>query len=79
MKSLIILSLITLRFIASAQQIDEDLIYIAKKLNMSSDQLRAIVSLPGKWHTDYPNNKFILGKMYDLYRLVFRKEKLTNF
>ena len=61
------------------EKIDEDLIYIAKKLNMSSDQLRAIVSLPGKWHTDYPNNKFILGKMYDLYRLVFRKEKLTNF
>ena len=31
------------------------------------------------WYFDYPNQEYILSLLYDFYRLIFRKEKLTNF
>ncbi len=53
--------------------------YIAKKLGITVRDLQAIVMMPPKWYKDFPNNKFILGKIYDLYRFLARKEKRSNF
>lgn len=60
-------------------QIDRDIEYIAKKLQISTIDFKKLIALPPKWYFDYPNKKYMLGKMYDLYRFIFRKEKLTNF
>jgi len=59
--------------------IEEDKIYICKKLNISSSELESIMRLPPKWYWDYPNDRRKLGLIYNLYRKIFRKEKLANF
>jgi hypothetical protein len=59
--------------------INEEIKYIAKKLAISVDALNEIIALPPKWYYDYDNRAYILGKLYDLYRFIFRKEKLINF
>jgi anthranilate/para-aminobenzoate synthase component II len=41
--------------------------------------LQAIVCLPPKWYKDFPNNESILRKIYNIYRLLARKEKTSNF
>ena len=60
-------------------QVEEEIKYVAKKLKISAIELKEIISLPPKWFFDYPNQKYILGRLYDFYRFIYRKEKLTNF
>ena len=60
-------------------EVEQEIEYIAKKLKISVTELKEIISLPPKWFFDYPNQRYILGLLYDLYRFIYRKEKLTNF
>ena len=60
-------------------QVEEEIKYIAKKLKVSVTELKDIISLPPKWFFDYPNQLKMLGLLYDFYRFIYRKEKLTNF
>ena len=53
--------------------------YIAKKLGISLDEFEGIIALPAKWYWDYPNDSKKLGKIYDTYRKIFKKEKLGSF
>jgi len=49
------------------------------RCSIMGPDLQAIVSLPPKWYKDFPNNESILGKIYNIYRLLARKEKTSNF
>lgn len=53
--------------------------YIAKKLGISVDEFEKIIISPGKWYSDYPNDEKRLRFIYDMYRKLFKKEKLGNF
>lgn len=61
------------------KEVEEQIIYIAKKLQISKEELTDIINFKPKWYFDYPNNIKSLGKMYDLYRFLFGKEKTSNF
>jgi len=61
------------------KEIEEQIIFISKKLRISTDELRRIIKLPPKWYFDFPNNFKKLGFMYDIYRFLARKEKTSNF
>lgn len=60
-------------------EVEQDIVYIAKKLQISVTEFKKLISLPPKWFYNYPNQIYVLGKLYDLYRFIYRKEKLTNF
>lgn len=60
-------------------EVEEDIAYISKKLKLSESELKEIISLPHKWFFDYPNQLYLLGLLYDFYRFIRRKRKLTNF
>jgi N-acetyl sugar amidotransferase len=60
-------------------EIEEDKKYIAKKLDVTNEELDDILKLPAKWYWDYPNAKRKLEFIYDTYRTIFRKEKLDRF
>ena len=60
-------------------EIEKDKQYIAKKLEISLDELEEIVKLPPRWNWDYPNDERKLGFIYDTYRFMYRKEKLDRF
>lgn len=53
--------------------------YIAKKLGISIDDFERIIDLPAKWYTDYPNDEKRLNFIYNMYRKLFKKDKLGNF
>jgi len=53
--------------------------YIAKKLGMTDEELNAIVRLPPKYYQDFDNDEVGLGRLYDLYRWLYRKKKTSNF
>lgn len=53
--------------------------YIAKKLGISPEEFEKIIELPAKWYWNYPNDGKKLGKIYDTYRRIFKKEKLGSF
>ena len=63
----------------SDKEIEEDIQYVAKKLGITTEELEAIVGLPAKWYWDYPNDYKKLEFIYDVYRRVFKKEKLDRF
>ena len=60
-------------------EIAEDKRYIAKKLGITMDELDGILRLPPRWAWDYPNDHKKLSFIYDVYRAIFRKEKLDRF
>jgi N-acetyl sugar amidotransferase len=60
-------------------KIEEDKLYIAKKLGIVKDELNSIINLPPKWYWDYPNDDKKLEFIYDAYRTLFKKEKLDRF
>jgi N-acetyl sugar amidotransferase len=60
-------------------QIEADKVYIAKKLHISDIELDRIIDLPAKYFWDYPNDKKKLKFIYDLYRKLYKKEKLGSF
>lgn len=53
--------------------------YIAKKLGITLEQFEAIIDSPAKWYNEYPNDQKRLGKIYNLYRRIFKKEKLASY
>ncbi len=63
----------------SDEKVQLEKVYIAKKLGISENELNKIIELPAKWYTDYPNDEKRLGYIYDMYRKLFKKEKLANF
>jgi len=60
-------------------EIEDDKLYISKKLGISTEELEQILNLPAKWYWDYPNDHKKLGFIYDVYRMIFKKEKLDRF
>ena len=60
-------------------QLKEEIEYVAKKIKISVTELKKLISLPPKWFFDYPNQSYVLGRLYELYRFIFRKKKLSNF
>lgn len=60
-------------------EIAEEKQYISKKLGISTEEFDKIISLPPRWYRDFPNDEKKLGLIYDVYRQLFRKEKLDRF
>lgn len=52
-------------------EIEAEKRYIAKKLQISPEELEAIINLPPKWYWDYPNDKRKLRFIYKTYRRLF--------
>lgn len=63
----------------SEANIINEKIYIAKKLGFSMIEFDEILNKSGKWYYTYPNNDSRLQFFYNLYRRLFKKEKLASF
>ncbi len=50
--------------------LEKELSFIANKLGYETSELKEIMNQPGLWYKDYPNNEFLLGKIYNLYRFL---------
>jgi len=61
------------------EKITEEKKYIAKKLGVSLEEFTNILNLPAKWYRDYPNDEKRLDFIYNMYRKLFKKEKLGSF
>ncbi len=61
------------------EKIENDITYIANKLGVSVSEFKELVNREPHWYTDYPNDEAFLQKVYNIYRTLFRKEKLANF
>lgn len=59
--------------------IEGDTAFVARKLNLPVEALKAALRAPAKWYFDYPNNERLLGLAYDAYRLMTRRRKASNF
>ncbi|GIV35484.1 MAG: LPS biosynthesis protein WbpG [Chitinophagales bacterium] len=55
------------------EQVEEEIMYIAKKFGLTIETLKNILSTPPKWYFDYPNDARMLSSMYSLYRKYFSK------
>jgi hypothetical protein len=57
-------------------QVQSDKVFVSKKLGISVEEFDAIMALPKKRYSDYPNlqNHWAFGRGLDLYR--FLKHKL---
>ena len=55
-------------------KIESDKEYIAKKFEISLDELNDIINAAPKYFVDYPNNDKRLTKLYELYRKMFPKK-----
>jgi N-acetyl sugar amidotransferase len=53
--------------------------YIAKKLDITKQELDDIIAKPAKWYFDYPNNEKRLGLIYAAYRKMTGRQKTSNF
>lgn len=60
-------------------KIQKDKVYISKKLGLSLEELENIITKEPKWYTDYENDEKRLQLIYDLYRKIYKKEKLASF
>jgi len=59
--------------------VEEQKQYIAKKFQLTRDDFERILNLPAKWYWDYPNDQKKLSFIYDIYRKLYKKEKLSSF
>lgn len=59
-------------------QIEDDKQYVAKKLEISLDELEEILGRRAKWFWDYPNDNRKLTLIYNAYRKLFNTEKLSS-
>ncbi|TMI66454.1 MAG: N-acetyl sugar amidotransferase [Bacteroidetes bacterium] len=53
------------------EEIQKEKDYIAKKLSISREELENIISLPGKYYFEYPNDENRLNFIYKIYRKYF--------
>lgn len=58
-------------------QIENEIAYVAKKLDLPVDEFKKIIAAPAKSYKDYPNDEKKLKFIYDIYRKYFAK-KLTD-
>lgn len=56
------------------EKIKVDKKYIAKKYNISENQLEEYLNAPPKTFKDFPNSKEIILKFYDLYRMFINRK-----
>lgn len=63
----------------SDERVEQEIKYIAKKLDFSEAEFKEILALAPHWYTDYPNDEAKLNFVYNLYRKLFKKEKLASF
>ena len=63
----------------SENEIEKEIYYIAKKLNISFNELKSIILMPAKWYTDFKNQEKILGAIYNINRFIKNEVKATNF
>ena len=61
------------------ERVEQEIKYIAKKLDFSEAEFKEILALAPHWYLDYPNDEAKLNFVYDLYRKIFKKEKLASF
>ena len=59
--------------------LEKNISYICKKLTITREEFDEILSKPGRWYLDYPNDEKKLNFIYNTYRKIFKKEKLANF
>ena len=52
-------------------EIEREKNFIAKKLDLTKDELEVILKSPAKSYRDYPNNKKVLDFFYKMYRKMF--------
>lgn len=60
-------------------RIESESKYIAKKLDFTEQEFSDIVSNSPHWYTDFSNDEKRLTWIYNLYRRIFKKEKLGSF
>ena len=53
------------------EKIKVDKKYIAKKFNISENQLEEYLNIPPKTYKDFPNSKYRILKLYNLYKFLF--------
>lgn len=51
--------------------IDSEKAFVAKKLGISPAEFESILALPVRNYKDYPNNEWLLSRLYKLYRKLF--------
>ena len=61
------------------EKVEQEIKYIAKKLDFSEAEFKEILALAPHWYSDYPNDEAKLNFVYNLYRKLFKKEKLASF
>ena len=61
------------------ERVEQEIKYIAKKLDFSEAEFKEILALAPHWYSDYPNDEAKLNFVYNLYRKLFKKEKLASF
>ena len=60
-------------------QVDQDLAFVARKLDYTTAQLEAAMHAPPRWYSDFPNRERLLGFAYNTYRLLTNRRKASNF
>ena len=53
--------------------LQEELSFVANKLNYEVTDLENLMNKTPLWYKDYDNNEYLLNKIYNLYRLIRRK------
>ena len=61
------------------ERVEQEIKYIAKKLDFSEAEFKELLALAPHWYSDYPNDEAKLNVVYNLYRKLFKKEKLASF
>ena len=63
----------------SELQKSQDICFVAAKIGYSVSQLKSLMSSPPLWYVDFDNRQDMLGLVYDAYRALTFKKKLSNF
>jgi len=50
--------------------LENELCFIANKLDYEVSELKDLMTLKPLWYKDFPNNEFVLGNIYNFYRLL---------
>ena len=61
------------------EEVEKEKKFVAKKLDISLDELEEIIRQPPKTYRDYPNNEKKLEFFYRLYRKIFDKVGFTGW
>lgn len=56
--------------------VDEQKKYIAKKYNISLEELNSYLNLPPKTYKDFPNSKWFIDIVFSVYKKIFKNKRL---